>query len=413
MAEAFLLGIGGGGPSTVLSAVTLSSNGTYSANQFGIDGFDQVTVDVPLSVLAFDDNTKYFLKILSSYTNSELSVINSSTFKDQKLLDVFNAVNVTSIGSDAFRSCSMLKTAYFPNCVSMQSTAFIDCLLLSNLTLGTNIYGNFSGCMLLESLYNVRSIYGSGLYNCYALSSIVFASDGNISLNGAFYTACMSVFNMSERLSNTQGGLFAGCKGLITVSITGSGSISYQFFSGLWNTLDVYAPNLVGNDNNQVQFSGYTYGTLLTKVIANSIKYINFYSQSLLSYVECNNAIGVTIASCARIISATLPKVLTISQGTFSSTNNLRVVKLYCSNIQNYAFSSKAYLSKVYLLSNAVCTLANSSAFYNTPFWPGFGLYGISELHGSFYVPSSLVDSYKASNVWSYFASMIFATDEE
>jgi hypothetical protein len=60
-------------------------------------------------------------------------------------------------------------------------------------------------------------------------------------------------------------------------------------------------------------------------------------------------------------------------------------------------------LTTVILRVNKVCTLANVSAFNNTPIKNGSGYV---------YVPSALVDSYKAASNWSTYAAQIRAIED-
>ena len=67
------------------------------------------------------------------------------------------------------------------------------------------------------------------------------------------------------------------------------------------------------------------------------------------------------------------------------------------------AFANSGNMMHLILRSNELCPLSNVSAFTGTPIAAGFGY---------IYVPSDLVDTYKAASNWSNFASQIVAISE-
>ena len=72
-------------------------------------------------------------------------------------------------------------------------------------------------------------------------------------------------------------------------------------------------------------------------------------------------------------------------------------------SIESNAFRSCSKLKSLLLRGNNVCTLSNTSAFSSTP---------ISSGTGYIYVPSSLIEQYKAATNWSTYAARFRALEE-
>lgn len=103
---------------------------------------------------------------------------------------------------------------------------------------------------------------------------------------------------------------------------------------------------------------------------------------------------------CTTLVSVNLPLVTNIEPLTFRKCDSLSIVELPAvTSIGTQAFYDSG-ITSLTLSSNTVVALENADAFYFTPIENGTGY---------IYVPSNLVDSYKAANGWSTYANQIRA----
>ena len=72
-------------------------------------------------------------------------------------------------------------------------------------------------------------------------------------------------------------------------------------------------------------------------------------------------------------------------------------------SIGDSAFDSCSVLKSLLLRGNNVCTLSNANAFNSTPIASGTGY---------IYVPSALVEQYKAASKWSTYAAQFRALED-
>lgn len=103
---------------------------------------------------------------------------------------------------------------------------------------------------------------------------------------------------------------------------------------------------------------------------------------------------------CITLSSVNLPLVTNIEPLTFRKCESLTTVDLSSvTSISTQAFYDSGVTSLI-LSSSVVVSLENEDAFYFTPIEDGTGY---------IYVPSDLVDSYKASEGWSTYTNQIQA----
>lgn len=101
----------------------------------------------------------------------------------------------------------------------------------------------------------------------------------------------------------------------------------------------------------------------------------------------------------------TFPKVESVATLAMGSCSALTYVDLpICKRIDAKGFDKCSSLETLILRkSDAICTLANVSAFTSTPIESGTGYV---------YVPSALVDSYKTATNWSTYANQFRAIED-
>lgn len=237
--------------------------------------------------------------------------------------------------------------------------------------------GAFAVCPSLQEVYlpTLEAVPIQCFYECESLSSVTL-------------TACEQVGV----------GAFLGCTALEQISLPNCTVVSQQAFQQCYSLTSVYLPNCA-----QIPMNTF-YGCIaLSDIIltsCTSIQQAAFQACSSLSQISLPNCtyIGKMAFQGAGLQTLDLPKLLKIDQvQTFAYCSSLSQVHLsVCSFIANYAFAFCADGMSLYLYSTAVCSLGGSAVFYS-----------MSDFN--IYVPSSMVESYKAANYWSDFSAQIFS----
>lgn len=185
------------------------------------------------------------------------------------------------------------------------------------------------------------------------------------------------------------GGDAAVLDGLIDGSITG---ISNSRVTSIINYAFYYYPNLKTVDFPAVTSIGnsafYQCSSLTTAdfPVAISISNYAFYYCSSLTTTDFPDATSIgtqAFCRCSSLTTADFPVAASIDAKAF----------YYCSKL------TALILRKTY----AVCRLLNKNAFTSTPIASGTGY---------IYVPSALVDSYKAATNWATYADQIRAIED-
>lgn len=145
-----------------------------------------------------------------------------------------------------------------------------------------------------------------------------------------------------------------------------------------------------------------------------------------LSLPSCTSIAGTTVSYCNSLVKINLPvctslgtyafrdnKVLsdvsmpalkTLSQNAFYNCDSLKKISLpSVTVIQAYAFNGSGNFETLILGASSVATLANTNVFSGTKIASGTGY---------IYVPSALVESYKAASNWSTYAAQIRAIED-
>jgi hypothetical protein len=129
-----------------------------------------------------------------------------------------------------------------------------------------------------------------------------------------------------------------------------------------------------------------------------------FYNCSSLTTVDLPKVTSISdsaFSNCSKLTTVYLPETTSIDSRAFNSCSRLTTVDLpKAISIGNRAFNSCSNLTKVILRNTEqVVTLSNTNAFSGAE-------------NAIFYVPDSLVDSYKAANNWSTYADRIKGLSE-
>lgn len=106
-----------------------------------------------------------------------------------------------------------------------------------------------------------------------------------------------------------------------------------------------------------------------------------------------------------KLVSVEFPVVTSVGVQAFQNCTSLKKADFsILTNINIWAFNVCRALEALIIRTNSVCTLAGTNAFANNS--------GIMAGTGYVYVPSALVDSYKAATNWSTYANQIRAIED-
>lgn len=133
----------------------------------------------------------------------------------------------------------------------------------------------------------------------------------------------------------------------------------------------------------------------------------SFYNNTALTAIDFPKLTAVPancFRQCTSATSVNLPVCTSIAANAFQKDALIEKMDFpMVSSIAATAFDQCSALTAVILRVNKVCTLANVSAFNNTPIKSGTGY---------IYVPASLVNSYKSASNWSTYAAQIRAIED-
>ena len=142
---------------------------------------------------------------------------------------------------------------------------------------------------------------------------------------------------------------------------------------------------------------GWTAEDLLLRSISGSFT-TSARSIYTCAFQECFNLTEITFTNLSSIGPSALYKCSSLSTVTLIQATSNNAIGIGAS-----AFRSCINLVSVIIKGGSVATIQQSNAFMGTPISQSSYL----GYFGSIYVPSSLVDSYKAATGWSYYSNRI------
>ena len=401
-------------PEFVTETLSVSANGTYTPSE-GVDGYSQIVVDVPQSVTGYTEKEITEGIQIVNLSNSA-SYVNSNAFAYNTYLQTVNLPNCYNVYMEAFAECNTLTTINLPACTIISDSAFRGCKNLKtiNIPLCSHIgsYAFYMWSNFVSELNLSKCIYigNYAFTRCYSLATVNVPICKNISSNA--FSGCSSLNSLTlctdvywtipynnDILSNTP--IMSGTGSIYVRSDTYSAWITSKGWSSLSNRFVS-----VETSGFALSFSeGTVYGT--TKLLYRNFSSFLGISKSDINKVilpECNYIEGYTFSNCSALSQISLPRYEYISNYTFYECTSLNSINLpICSYIGEDAFKGCTSLSIITIGYSSICSLYGSIVFDRTK---------ITSSIGSIYVPTSLVDSYKSANKWSYFSTQIFPIPE-
>lgn len=197
------------GGSFVTEPLNVTYNGTFTPGQ-GVDGYSQVTVNVPQSVTGYTEKdwTEGCFSNISNLNNGA-SVVQSNVFRCNINLRTVYLPNCSKIYYQAFWGCDYLTTVDLPNCTGLGEQGFYSCSRLSQINIPNVNWipsGAFEGCSNLSviDIHNATFIGANAFMGCSRLSYISLPNCKSI--QGAYPWGGWS-------------GTFYGCKNLASISL--------------------------------------------------------------------------------------------------------------------------------------------------------------------------------------------------
>ena len=345
------------------------------------DGLSQVTVNPVPDTYYSSDLIKKMVQRDTSFT--------TFNFPD----------GITKIGEYAFAGCRYLVLTSLPSgIILIDSYAFYNCtkLALTSLPNGITSIGQYTfyGCtnLALTSLPNgVTSISTYAFYNCTNLALTSLPS--------------------GLRYLNSFG--FYGCTNLALTSLPSG--ITYLYSYVFYNCTNLALTSLPSGITNIENYAFYSCTNLALTSLPSSLTYVGNYAFrncTGLTSITCDGII-TTFAQNAfigdsthhmQLTSARFPNMALTSNlsnvfGSSTAANACQELEIcdigITTGIASSAFANCYKLQTLILRKTTVCTLANTSAFTNTP------LSGYNSLTATVYVPQDLISSYQSASNWS------------
>lgn len=207
-----------GGSEPVLEELNVTNNGIYTPAE-GVDGFNKVTVDVPVEGYTIEQYTEGISGI--TILNNNATKVRSYGFYSDSNLTVVNLPMCERLEDYAFQNCKNLSVLSLPKCTNIGTYALGGCSALASIDLPECSYvgtGGFSYCSFsLVSLPKCTNIGNYGFTNCTKLINIdlpVCSTLGASALN-----SCTSLSYANLPLLSSLSAVFTNCFRLASVSI--------------------------------------------------------------------------------------------------------------------------------------------------------------------------------------------------
>ena len=180
-------------PTASMTGLSVISNGEYNPSEYGVDGFSQVTVSVPVpsfvtETLSVSANGTYTPGVgVDGFSQVTVNVSGGGGEGDitQKQLTeqtfvINNLSNSASfVNNNVFWGRSDIQTVNLPSCLEVKPSAFCNCSNLTKVNLpavSSLGFGAFDGCTRLSTMSLCTDVYYTAEYGNNALQSTYLAN---------------------------------------------------------------------------------------------------------------------------------------------------------------------------------------------------------------------------------------------
>ena len=371
-------------------------------------------------------------KIVGNYAFSRCSSLTSidlpkceeiyeNTFNNCYQISSVSLPNCVLIRSYAFSNCSSLTSIDLPKCETL-SNAFIRCSLLSSVSLpecfqfgctfeGTSVsYVELPMLGSLSNYFNFNSVV-KAISICREYAGCpVFTYNPN-------WGSLTSIYVPSELYDYFANSTKFSSFSSVLVSVPQSGS----------EPLIAYSDGMIygsarGINSTILSVVGVSKGDVTILSLPNCEKFDNYFGQIFnsgalieLNLPECKK-MNMYFYGCTSLQRIYMPKLKHILEGMFSKCKSLSEIDFpSVEGIDTFAFRDCTSLKVVKL---SVCSYINSNAFYAVGIMQSVYLYSNSVVNinnstytiqaEKIYVPASLVDAYKSADYWSRWSNNIY-----
>lgn len=363
----------------------------YSVTIIGKNAFkacsNLLSVTIPISVTLIDDNAFQNCTSLTTVNiPNSITTINYGTFNGcSSLTSIVIPESVTNIGEHAFSFCNSLYSIVIPNSViSIGSYAFKNCKGMVSFTMGNGVKSLgkevFTGCNKLGSVH---------ISDVAAWCSISFVQDDSNPLTFAhhlfLYDAEIKDLIVPDNVKSIGYAAFRGCRGLTSVTIPDNVTFIGKFaFENCANMANITIPNGLTVIRERTFCGCHSLSSVTIPEKTTSIEYGAFW--------DCTNLTSITIPD----------NVISIGERAFAACENVVSVELGkgVKKVYEGAFGSCPKLENVYCY--AVEAPTASILAFNDSYIE----------YATLHVPSSALESYKATAPWRTFGTIIALTEE-
>lgn len=189
----------------------------------------------------------------------------------------------------------------------------------------------------------------------------------------------------NDRITVIGDNAFYACKSLITIDFPTATIVSSHAFHDCTSltTVDFPAVTSIGSNAFRSCTGLITVSFPAVNQTLGSNAFDNCTSLTTVYFPALPRTGGYSFANCTSLTTAEFPVADNIGAGAFYKCTSL--------------------ITLILRISDKVCKLSNTNVFTSTPIESGTGY---------IYVPSTLVDSYKAATNWSVFADQIRAIED-
>lgn len=237
--------------------------------------------------------------------------------------------------------------------------------------------------------------------------TITAYSDNEITTVGAYaFNGCSALTDVNLPNAKTVGGnAFQNCTSLTKLDLPKVTALNGYFVSGCSSLVELNVPKAVSGRGYAIAGSKVEHLNLPEFTSPGSSVFRDAKSLRTVYMPKLNKLEQFLFMGDTALETVTFPKVGSVASQAMESCSALTYVDLpICKSIAAKGFNKCSSLETLILRkSDAICTLANVSAFTGTKIASG---------EGYIYVPSTRIESYKTATNWSTYANQFRAIED-